>query len=103
MEQIRRENPMIFNRGLAITRKLGFPDVIMPGRQNFLGLRWEKGRERRCPVLISGAGGKLLWRAPAAIKSPCTPSHAADRSAQLVASSALGGSCSFPEALTSHS
>ncbi|EQB77027.1 dedicator of cytokinesis 4 [Camelus ferus] len=30
MEQIRRENPMIFNRGLAITRKLGFPDVIMP-------------------------------------------------------------------------
>lgn len=43
MEQIRRENPMIFNRGLAITRKLGFPDVIMPGRQNFLGLGWEKG------------------------------------------------------------
>lgn len=43
MEQIRRENPMIFNRGLAITRKLGFPDVIMPGRQNFLGLEWEKG------------------------------------------------------------
>ncbi|KAB0390354.1 hypothetical protein E2I00_010268, partial [Balaenoptera physalus] len=30
MEQIRRENPMVFNRGLAITRKLGFPDVIMP-------------------------------------------------------------------------
>ncbi|ELV10406.1 Dedicator of cytokinesis protein 3 [Tupaia chinensis] len=30
MEQIRRENPLIFNRGLAITRKLGFPDVIMP-------------------------------------------------------------------------
>ncbi|KAJ8260317.1 hypothetical protein GJAV_G00179580 [Gymnothorax javanicus] len=31
MELIRRENPMIFNRGVAITRKLGFPDVIMPG------------------------------------------------------------------------
>ncbi|XP_042185672.1 dedicator of cytokinesis protein 3 [Oncorhynchus tshawytscha] len=31
MEQIRRENPMIFNRGVALTRKLGFPDVIMPG------------------------------------------------------------------------
>ncbi|XP_064162033.1 dedicator of cytokinesis protein 3 isoform X4 [Anguilla rostrata] len=30
MELIRRENPMIFNRGVAITRKLGFPDVIMP-------------------------------------------------------------------------
>lgn len=38
MEQIRRENPMIFNRGLAITRKLGFPDVIMPGRKNYLGM-----------------------------------------------------------------
>jgi hypothetical protein len=37
MEQIRRENPMIFNRGLAFTRKLGFPDVIMPGRQNYFG------------------------------------------------------------------
>nr|XP_014341950.1 PREDICTED: dedicator of cytokinesis protein 3-like [Latimeria chalumnae] len=30
MDQIRRENPVIFNRGIAITRKLGFPDVIMP-------------------------------------------------------------------------
>lgn len=29
---------MIFNRGLAITRKLGFPDVIMPGRKNCLGI-----------------------------------------------------------------
>lgn len=32
MDHIRRENPIIFNRGVAITRKLGFPDVIMPGR-----------------------------------------------------------------------
>lgn len=31
MEQVRRENPLIFSRGVAITRKLGFPDVIMPG------------------------------------------------------------------------
>lgn len=31
MEQVRRENPLIFTRGVAITRKLGFPDVIMPG------------------------------------------------------------------------
>ncbi|XP_078065470.1 dedicator of cytokinesis protein 3 isoform X1 [Mustelus asterias] len=30
MDHVRRENPMIFNRGVAITRKLGFPDVIMP-------------------------------------------------------------------------
>lgn len=34
MEQIRRENPMIFNRGVSVTRKLGFPDVIMPGKHN---------------------------------------------------------------------
>ncbi|XP_058144291.1 dedicator of cytokinesis protein 3 isoform X1 [Dasypus novemcinctus] len=44
MEQIRRENPIIFNRGLAITRKLGFPDVIMPGDiRNDLYLTLEKG------------------------------------------------------------
>ncbi len=34
MEQVRREHPMIFNRGVAITRKLGFPDVIMPGKSH---------------------------------------------------------------------
>uniref|UniRef100_A0A8K9V583 Dedicator of cytokinesis 3 n=1 Tax=Oncorhynchus mykiss TaxID=8022 RepID=A0A8K9V583_ONCMY len=44
MEQIRRENPMIFNRGVAITRKLGFPDVIMPGDiRNDLYLTLERG------------------------------------------------------------
>nr|XP_042138108.1 dedicator of cytokinesis protein 3 [Peromyscus maniculatus bairdii] len=50
MEQIRRENPMIFSRGLAITRKLGFPDVIMPEMKivgcdirNDLYLTLEKG------------------------------------------------------------
>ncbi|XP_053508766.1 dedicator of cytokinesis protein 3 isoform X4 [Ictalurus furcatus] len=43
-EQIRRENPMIFNRGVAITRKLGFPDVIMPGDiRNDLYLTLERG------------------------------------------------------------
>lgn len=34
MEQVRRENPLIFSRGVAITRKLGFPDVIMPGESH---------------------------------------------------------------------
>uniref|UniRef100_A0A8C1C6Q7 Dedicator of cytokinesis 3 n=2 Tax=Cyprinus carpio TaxID=7962 RepID=A0A8C1C6Q7_CYPCA len=44
MEQVRRENPMIFNRGVAITRKLGFPDVIMPGDiRNDLYLMLERG------------------------------------------------------------
>ncbi|KAM6981344.1 dedicator of cytokinesis protein 3 isoform 2-T2 [Aplochiton taeniatus] len=44
MEQVRRENPLIFNRGVAITRKLGFPDVIMPGDvRNDLYLTLERG------------------------------------------------------------
>ncbi|KAK1799712.1 hypothetical protein P4O66_006243 [Electrophorus voltai] len=44
MEQIRRENPMVFNRTVAITRKLGFPDVIMPGDiRNDLYLTLERG------------------------------------------------------------
>uniref|UniRef100_H3BC70 Dedicator of cytokinesis 3 n=1 Tax=Latimeria chalumnae TaxID=7897 RepID=H3BC70_LATCH len=44
MDQIRRENPVIFNRGIAITRKLGFPDVIMPGDiRNDLYLTLERG------------------------------------------------------------
>ncbi|KAJ7316704.1 hypothetical protein JRQ81_002866 [Phrynocephalus forsythii] len=44
MEQIRREYPMIFNRGVAVTRKIGFPDVIMPGDiRNDLYLTLEKG------------------------------------------------------------
>ncbi|XP_034021811.1 dedicator of cytokinesis protein 3-like [Thalassophryne amazonica] len=44
MAQIRRENPLIFSRGVAITRKLGFPDVIMPGDvRNDLYLTLERG------------------------------------------------------------
>uniref|UniRef100_A0A3Q2C9A3 Dedicator of cytokinesis 3 n=1 Tax=Cyprinodon variegatus TaxID=28743 RepID=A0A3Q2C9A3_CYPVA len=44
MEQVRRENPLIFSRGVAITRKLGFPDVIMPGDiRNDLYLNLERG------------------------------------------------------------
>uniref|UniRef100_A0A8C6SNR2 Dedicator of cytokinesis 3 n=1 Tax=Neogobius melanostomus TaxID=47308 RepID=A0A8C6SNR2_9GOBI len=44
MEQVRRENPLIFNRGVAMTRKLGFPDVIMPGDvRNDLYLTLERG------------------------------------------------------------
>uniref|UniRef100_A0A8B9KNQ8 Dedicator of cytokinesis 3 n=1 Tax=Astyanax mexicanus TaxID=7994 RepID=A0A8B9KNQ8_ASTMX len=44
MDQVRRENPMIFNRSVAITRKLGFPDVIMPGDiRNDLYLTLERG------------------------------------------------------------
>ncbi|KAF3690419.1 Dedicator of cytokinesis protein 3 Modifier of cell adhesion Presenilin-binding protein [Channa argus] len=44
MEQVRRENPLIFSRGVAVTRKLGFPDVIMPGDvRNDLYLTLERG------------------------------------------------------------
>ncbi|XP_034725347.1 dedicator of cytokinesis protein 3-like [Etheostoma cragini] len=44
IEQVRRENPLIFSRGVAMTRKLGFPDVIMPGDiRNDLYLTLERG------------------------------------------------------------
>ncbi|KAF3855650.1 hypothetical protein F7725_016373, partial [Dissostichus mawsoni] len=44
MDQLRRENPLIFSRGVAMTRKLGFPDVIMPGDiRNDLYLTLERG------------------------------------------------------------
>uniref|UniRef100_A0A1A8QJ54 Dedicator of cytokinesis 3 n=2 Tax=Nothobranchius TaxID=28779 RepID=A0A1A8QJ54_9TELE len=44
IEQVRRENPLVFSRGVAITRKLGFPDVIMPGDiRNDLYLTLERG------------------------------------------------------------
>ncbi|XP_040214665.1 dedicator of cytokinesis protein 3 isoform X1 [Rana temporaria] len=48
MEQIRRENQVLFNRGAAVTRKLGFPDVIMPGDiRNDLYVTLEKGEFER--------------------------------------------------------
>lgn len=31
IEQLRREYMVLFTRGVSITRKLGFSDVIMPG------------------------------------------------------------------------
>uniref|UniRef100_H3CH20 Dedicator of cytokinesis 3 n=1 Tax=Tetraodon nigroviridis TaxID=99883 RepID=H3CH20_TETNG len=44
LEQVRRENPLLFSRGVAISRKLGFPDVIMPGDvRNDLYLTLERG------------------------------------------------------------
>ncbi|KAE8611915.1 hypothetical protein XENTR_v10012636 [Xenopus tropicalis] len=44
MEQIRRENQLLFNRGAAVTRKLGFPDVILPGDiRNDLYVTLERG------------------------------------------------------------
>uniref|UniRef100_G3N402 Dedicator of cytokinesis 3 n=1 Tax=Gasterosteus aculeatus aculeatus TaxID=481459 RepID=G3N402_GASAC len=44
VDQVRRENPLIFSRGVSVTRKLGFPDVIMPGDvRNDLYLTLERG------------------------------------------------------------
>ncbi|KAM8915563.1 dedicator of cytokinesis protein 3-like isoform 2-T2 [Spinachia spinachia] len=44
MDQVRRENPLVFSRGVSMTRKLGFPDVIMPGDvRNDLYLTLERG------------------------------------------------------------
>uniref|UniRef100_A0AAX7U4H5 Dedicator of cytokinesis 3 n=1 Tax=Astatotilapia calliptera TaxID=8154 RepID=A0AAX7U4H5_ASTCA len=48
LEQIRRENQAVFNRALALTRKLGFPDVILPGdTRNDLYLTLERGEFER--------------------------------------------------------
>uniref|UniRef100_A0A8C5DA76 Dedicator of cytokinesis protein 3-like n=1 Tax=Gouania willdenowi TaxID=441366 RepID=A0A8C5DA76_GOUWI len=48
LEQIRRENQAVFNRALALTRKLGFPDVILPGDiRNDLYLTLERGEFER--------------------------------------------------------
>lgn len=33
LEQVRRDHPLLFGKGVTITRKLGFPDVIMPGQR----------------------------------------------------------------------
>ncbi|XP_062923856.1 dedicator of cytokinesis protein 3 isoform X7 [Mobula hypostoma] len=50
MDHIRRENPIIFNRGVAITRKLGFPDVIMP--VDLLAfLKWKTQPDRVMDIL----------------------------------------------------
>lgn len=35
IEQLRREYMTIFSRGVSITRKLGFSDVIMPGEETW--------------------------------------------------------------------
>uniref|UniRef100_A0A8C7IJR2 Dedicator of cytokinesis 3 n=1 Tax=Oncorhynchus kisutch TaxID=8019 RepID=A0A8C7IJR2_ONCKI len=44
LDQIRRENHAVFSRSLAIMRKLGFSDVIMPGdTRNDLYLTLERG------------------------------------------------------------
>ncbi|XP_075430307.1 dedicator of cytokinesis protein 3 isoform X1 [Ascaphus truei] len=44
LDQIRRESPLLLNKGAALTRKLGFPDVIMPGdARNDLYVTVERG------------------------------------------------------------
>ncbi|KAJ8264806.1 hypothetical protein COCON_G00139050 [Conger conger] len=48
MDQVRREIPAIFNRGVAIARKLGFPDVIMPGGS----LRGGKSVQKNIEVML---------------------------------------------------
>ncbi|KAL4646337.1 dedicator of cytokinesis protein 3-like isoform X1 [Arapaima gigas] len=44
MEQMRREHPALFTRGISVTRQLGFPEVIIPGDiRNDLYLTLERG------------------------------------------------------------
>ncbi|XP_028302238.1 dedicator of cytokinesis protein 3-like isoform X4 [Gouania willdenowi] len=48
VDQLRRDNPHFFSRNVFITRKLGFPDVIMPGDvRNDLYLTLERGEFER--------------------------------------------------------
>uniref|UniRef100_A0A8C9TLU3 Dedicator of cytokinesis 3 n=1 Tax=Scleropages formosus TaxID=113540 RepID=A0A8C9TLU3_SCLFO len=43
-EQIRREHPGLFTRGISVTRQLGFPEVVIPGDvRNDLYLTLERG------------------------------------------------------------
>ncbi|XP_015108826.1 dedicator of cytokinesis protein 3 isoform X1 [Diachasma alloeum] len=47
LSQVREENPLLF-KNICLTRKLGFPDVIMPGDvRNDLYLRLERGEFER--------------------------------------------------------
>ncbi|XP_069759916.1 dedicator of cytokinesis protein 4-like isoform X6 [Narcine bancroftii] len=55
IDQIRREYPVLFTRGVAITRKLGFSDIIMPGDiRNDLYITLERGEYEK--------GGKSVAR-----------------------------------------
>uniref|UniRef100_A0A673BMZ1 Dedicator of cytokinesis 4b n=1 Tax=Sphaeramia orbicularis TaxID=375764 RepID=A0A673BMZ1_9TELE len=55
IEQLRREYMVLFTRGVSITRKLGFSDVIMPGEmRNDLYIALEKGEFEK--------GGKSVAR-----------------------------------------
>uniref|UniRef100_A0A3Q0SMD3 Dedicator of cytokinesis protein 4 n=1 Tax=Amphilophus citrinellus TaxID=61819 RepID=A0A3Q0SMD3_AMPCI len=55
IEQLRREYMVLFTRGVSITRKLGFSDVIMPGEmRNDLYITLEKGEFEK--------GGKSVAR-----------------------------------------
>ncbi|KAF7670188.1 hypothetical protein LDENG_00035470 [Lucifuga dentata] len=55
IEQLRREYMVLFTRGVSITRKLGFSDVIMPGEmRNDLYIMLEKGEFEK--------GGKSVAR-----------------------------------------
>lgn len=53
IEQLRREYMVLFTRGVSITRKLGFSDIIMPGRAKNLP---------RQLVAAAPAGGALTCR-----------------------------------------
>ncbi|KPP58631.1 hypothetical protein Z043_123529, partial [Scleropages formosus] len=55
IEQIRREYMALFTRGIAITKKLGFSDIIMPGEmRNDLYVTLERGEFEK--------GGKSVAR-----------------------------------------
>jgi len=51
LDKVQHENPLLLPKGIPIVRKLGFPDVIMPG---LLFLNWEdEGGRKMVPLSIS--------------------------------------------------
>lgn len=59
MDQVRRENPLLFGRGVAISRKLGFPDVIMPGESPLASSQVTRGALQE-PHVCEG-GWSSVW------------------------------------------
>lgn len=64
IEQLRREYMVLFTRGVSITRKLGFSDIIMPGRASVGGGIYGPQRKnlRKTGVSVMKKGGVSVMK-----------------------------------------
>ncbi|EDO31872.1 predicted protein, partial [Nematostella vectensis] len=71
LEKIQQENPLLFPEGIAVARKLGFPEIIMPGDvRNDVYVTIEKGEFEKSgkttaknvevSMSVIGANGRLI-------------------------------------------